>query len=161
MPRPDPLEVLREADLFAGIPDSDLCKFLEYLDEEVYDPGDPIIREGESGDRLYVIVEGTALVEKKVLAKDGITFECIATLKHGETFGEMELVDKQPRSATVRARDRVVVLSLPSVAIHHATGEDLRAFSIILLNLAREISLRLRSTDSWLAGSLFSIRKHR
>ncbi len=161
MPQPDRLELLRQADLFAGIPDPGLCKFLEYLDEEIYDPGDPIIREGETGDRLYLIVEGTALVEKKVLAKDGITYECIANLKPGETFGEMELVDKQPRSATVRARERVVVLSLPSVAIHHATGEDLRAFSIILLNLAREISLRLRSTDSWLAGSLFSIRKHR
>lgn len=161
MPPPDRLEILRQADLFAGIRESDLCKFLEYLDEEAFEPGDAIIKEGDTGDRLYLIVEGTALVEKKVLAKDGISYECIANLKPGETFGEMELVDKQPRSATVRARDRVVVLSLPSIAIHQATGEDLRAFSIILLNLAREISLRLRNTDSWLAGSLFSMRKRR
>ncbi|WOO42298.1 cyclic nucleotide-binding domain-containing protein [Rubellicoccus peritrichatus] len=157
----DTLEVLRTSDLFAGIPDQDLRKFTEYLDQEVFAPGEIIINEGESGDRLYLMVEGTASVEKKVLAKDGISFETIATLKAGETFGEMELVDKHPRSATVRARDSVQVLSLPSISIHQATGEDLRAFSIILLNLAREISLRLRETDSWLAGSLFSIRKNR
>lgn len=161
MSTPDTLDTLRGSDLFAGIPDQELRKFTEYLDEEVYAAGEAIISEGEMGDRLYIIVAGTAMVEKKVLSKDGISFECIATLKPGETFGEMELVDKQPRSATVRARDSISVLSLPSVSIHQATGEDLRAFSIILLNLAREISLRLRETDSWLAGSLFSIRKRR
>lgn len=159
MSAPDTLEVLRGSDLFAGISDQELRKFTEYLEREVYPPGEAIIKEGESGDRLYIIIAGTAMVEKKVLAKEGITFECIATLKPGETFGEMELVDKQPRSATVRARDRVSVLSLPSISIHEATGEDLRAFSIILFNIAREISLRLRETDSWLAGSLFSIRQ--
>lgn len=153
------LAQLRAADIFAGVSDDDLRAFTQHLKAESFPPDTPIIHEGETGDRLYIIVDGTATVEKKVFAKDGITHECIAILKPGESFGEMELVDMQPRSATVRAREHVHVLSLTGSSLHRASGDNLRTFSLILMNIARELSLRLRSTDGWLAGSLFNIRK--
>lgn len=152
-------ELLRRHALFNQISDEALVRFVQVLRSNAYDPGEAIIREGETGERLYLILEGRAVVEKKVYNKDGIASERIAVLQKGETFGEMELVDRQPRSATVRALEPTVCWSLSKEDLHNATDDDIATFAQVVLNLAREISLRLRNTDVWLAGSLFSIRQ--
>ncbi|WP_309397568.1 cyclic nucleotide-binding domain-containing protein [Cerasicoccus maritimus] len=152
-------ELLRRHALFHKINDAALERFLNVLKVEKYQSGDAIIREGETGNRLYMISSGRVVIEKKVFNKEAITSERIAVLQKGETFGEMELVDTQPRSATVRALEDTTCLSLSSEDLHYATEDDVMTFSQVVMNLAREISLRLRNTDVWLAGSLFSIRQ--
>jgi len=153
------LELLRRHALFHKIGDEALERFLGVLQTQSYSPGDVVIREGETGERLYLISSGRVVIEKKVFNKEAITSERIAVLQKGETFGEMELVDNQPRSATVRALDETVCLTLSRDDLRYATEDDILTFSQVVMNLAREISFRLRNTDVWLAGSLFSIRK--
>ncbi len=159
-PTPDWLEALQSHKLFAGIELPMLEHFTQRMKEARYEAGDVILREGESGNRLYLIIEGNVDIVKKVLGKETVDQQVIATLGAGETFGEMELVDMQPRSATVRARQRVTVLSMSGMDLHAISDTDIKVFSLILMNLAREMSLRLRKTDTWLAGSLFSIQRY-
>jgi CRP/FNR family cyclic AMP-dependent transcriptional regulator len=61
--------------------------------------GDVILSEGEDGDRAYLIVSGSA----EVIIGEGAKARRIATLKDGDVFGEMSLIEPGPRSATVRA----------------------------------------------------------
>lgn len=152
-------DLLRRHALFHKINDAALERFLHVLRTEEFKAGEAIIREGETGDRLYMISSGRVVIEKKVYNKEAITSERIAVLQKGETFGEMELVDSQPRSATVRAQENTTCLSLSRDDLRYATEDDILTFSQVVMNLAREISVRLRNTDVWLAGSLFSIRQ--
>jgi CRP-like cAMP-binding protein len=71
----------------------------------------------------------------------------------------MELLDQQPRSATVVAHGDTVVLALDNLDLHKLNLRNTRVYAMMLRNLAREVSRRLRATDQYLAVSLFSIRE--
>jgi CRP-like cAMP-binding protein len=88
----------------------------EYVDQifsrmrlEVYGEGNPVIKQGEEGKRFYFIERGRAAVE--VTESSGLTHEA-ARLGPGDFFGEVALLENVPRTATVRAIDRLEVLSL-------------------------------------------------
>ena len=155
------VEFLKAHTIFAGIPDENLEKFRSYLDIQHFKKGDDILLEGARGDCLYLISAGNVEVLKKVLSKEEIGLERIAILGPGATFGEMEFVDNQPRSATVRALQDTTVLALSGTDIYKVTKADAHAqtFTLIIMNVAAELSRRLRTTDAYYAGSLFSIRK--
>ena len=69
------------------------------LGEHDFAAGDTIVREGEPGAEMFIIQEGKVAVTKKI----GDTDVFLATLERGDFFGEMSLLESQPRSATVRA----------------------------------------------------------
>jgi len=73
-------------------------------DAENYQPGDVIVTEGEPGDRMYILLEGTVVVS--VEGRD------IINLGPGNIFGEMSVINEEARSATVRARDAVRVVAI-------------------------------------------------
>src|SRR6185436_12286992 len=66
--------------------------------------GEPIIRQGEPGDSLFIIIRGDVLVS---LSASGID-QSVTTLRPGDVFGEMSLLTGEPRSATCSARSDVV-----------------------------------------------------
>ena len=68
-------------------------------DEAHYEPGEPIVRQGEIGDRFYIIARGAV----EVVREDGDTCTRLARLGPGEHFGEVALLQNVPRTATVRA----------------------------------------------------------
>ncbi len=70
------------------------------VSEERYEPGDVIFREGEPGDRMYAVIDGEVEVFHE--DPDG-TVLAIATLTHGQYFGEMALLNPAPRVASARA----------------------------------------------------------
>jgi len=67
-----------------------------------FEPGDTILTEGEDGRTAYLLVSGSV----EVLVGRGAKAKSVATLKAGEVFGEMSLLEPGPRSATVRALTR-------------------------------------------------------
>ncbi|GAG74753.1 unnamed protein product [marine sediment metagenome] len=75
---------------------------------KIYIDGDIIIRQGDTGDCMYVIQEG----EVEILLEDGENEVHLATRKEGDFFGEMALFDREVRSATVRAQDNVRILTV-------------------------------------------------
>jgi CRP/FNR family cyclic AMP-dependent transcriptional regulator len=154
----DPAFLQRHA-LFAGLSEEDLKDLPLLFRIEQYQRGERIITEGERGGSLYVIYRGGVDIHKQVISREGECQQKIATLHQGDTFGEMELIDDQPRSATVIAQPDTVVLALDNIDLHQLNLNNARVYATMLLNLAREISRRLRATDQYLAVSLFSIRE--
>ena len=80
-------------DLFSQIPGEDLAQVALISSEETRDAGDEVFAEGESGDALYLVIDGKVRVHKAE--------RVIAELGERECFGEMAILDAAPRSATV------------------------------------------------------------
>ncbi len=107
-----------------------------------YKRGDVIVRQGETGDCMYVVQHGQVEV---VQEKDGKEYR-LSVLGDGEVFGEMSLFDREPRSATVRALDKARVLTLDKRTFLRRVHEDPSlAFSIL-----QKMSRRIREVDSQL-----------
>jgi putative peptide zinc metalloprotease protein len=90
---------LAELPLFRGTSPRELDRLASCMLVTRYAAGDVIVRQGDPGDRFYVISEGEAEVERQT---DG-SRRSLATLKRGDFFGEMALLSGEPRTATVRA----------------------------------------------------------
>jgi CRP/FNR family transcriptional regulator, cyclic AMP receptor protein len=150
---------LKRHGLFAGLDEEDLSDLPALFRIGNFQRGERIITEGERGGALYVIYQGGVDILKQIVSREGESQEKIASLHAGDTFGEMELLDQQPRSATVVAHANTVVLALDNVDLHKLNLRNTRVYATMLLNLAREVSRRLRATDQYLAVSLFSIRE--
>ena len=95
---------LKGLELFATVPGDDLAEVAQITDEVTLDEGEILFREGERGDALYLVVDGTLRVEH-----DGRT---LATLGTREVVGEMALLDPAPRSATCVAATPARLLRL-------------------------------------------------
>jgi len=95
---------LKGVPLLADVPGEDLAQIALIAEELDAEPGADLVREGELGDALYLVVEGTLRV-----LQGGRE---VATLGEREVFGEMALLDAAPRSATVQARSEVRLLRI-------------------------------------------------
>lgn len=135
---------LQDNALFGGFSDEDLDVVMPLMEEESFAEGTYIIREGETGDRLYFIETGRVKVSKNNQNGEEVR---LTELGPGAEFGEMELIDIQPRSATVRAMEPVVTLSLTNRDLHRLYHSNVDIFSRLVLNLAREISRRFRLAE--------------
>ncbi len=150
-----PREFLRSHALFGGLTDEQLEFVVPLLEEVSFEEGEFVVREGEPGSRLFFICEGRVEVVKQVSAANGGGLRRLAVLRTGDTFGEMELIDIQPRSASVRALEPVGALALSNRDMYRLSKTDLMTFTMITMNIAREISRRLRRMDAFVVDSLF------
>jgi CRP-like cAMP-binding protein len=108
-----------------------------------YAPGDVICRQGERGDRMFVIEEGRAEV---VHDENGLE-AVVGELGAGDIFGEMAIFERQPRSATVRAKGTTRVLTLDKRGFLKRVHDDPSTAYRIL----EEMSRRIRSLDAELS----------
>jgi NADH dehydrogenase len=110
---------------------------------EHFDRGEVIFREGERGDRLYIVLDGEVEVVRRA---PGLGEAQLARLGVGECFGEIALVSDRPRTATVRSRTPVNVMTVDREAFHavFATLPPLRGFfeRLIATRLDGETPLR-------------------
>ena len=97
------VEALGKIQLFQGIHPKGLERIASICSEETYRLGDVVFREGEVGDKLYLLLDGKIRISREV---SGMGEEALAVLGPGQAFGEMSLVDDFPRSARGRARRR-------------------------------------------------------
>ncbi len=105
-----------------------------------YTDGQVIVRQGELGDCMYVIQEG----EVEVIQRHGDKEFCLAVLGPGDFFGEMALLEKEVRPATVRAVGKAYVLSLEKRTFMNRMHEDASfAFRII-----KKMSQRIRQLEA-------------
>ena len=93
---------------------------------------------------MYVLQNGEVEVQRE--SADGKSMP-IVRLGPGETFGEMTLVELQPRSATVVATKPVKTLSLTNLDLYNLYRDDNYAYVIVLQNICRMLSRRLRKAD--------------
>ena len=138
---------LQQRPLFGAVDDRAMPATMPLMREFNFAAGEVIVQEGEDGDSLFVICSGSVEVLKAGPTTNDLLCKRIAILKVGDVFGEMELIDMQSRSASVRALEAVSVLALSNGDLFQIYESALPTFALIVLNLAREVSRRLRSID--------------
>jgi CRP/FNR family transcriptional regulator, cyclic AMP receptor protein len=145
---------LRNIGLFGALSDDVLEYLSTLLSVEMPPAGATLFREGEDANAMFVVISG----EVEVLKKSKRAVEArVAVLGPGDWFGEMSIVDIQPRSATVRALAPSRLLRVTSADLDALYRHDLRSYAIIILNLARELSRRLRVADGILADLISNV----
>lgn len=100
----DRLELLQSNPIFAPLPEATLEQLAEALEELQAPAGDDVIRQGEAGDRFYLVKDGTLEVY--------VDTKLVQTLGPGDSFGEIALLRDLPRTATVRAKTPATVFAL-------------------------------------------------
>jgi CRP/FNR family transcriptional regulator, cyclic AMP receptor protein len=140
---------LREVGLFGALSDATLDYLARTLPTVRIGIGDVIFREGEASAReMYVVIQGEMEVSKR--SRRGRDMR-IAILGPNDWFGEMSMIDMQPRSATVRALAPSRLIRVTSADLDALYRLDLKSYALIVLNIARDLSRRLRVTDRILA----------
>ncbi len=123
------------------------------------DPGDVLFKEGDKGDSVFFIVEGELDVIKEPRSKNewGIDNVVITKLSKGRTIGEMSIIDKLSRSATVKAVKKSTLVTMTGSGFDLVLN-DYPAIGVkILEGIAKLLSLNLRKTSSLLVDSLIPI----
>jgi CRP/FNR family cyclic AMP-dependent transcriptional regulator len=140
---------LREIGLFGALNDDILDYLARALKTTRVAPGETIFVEGdELGREMYVVLEGEMEVSKR--SRRGRD-KRIAILGPDDWFGEMSMLDMQPRSATVRALAPSRLLRMTSEDLDALYRFDVKSYALTVLNIARDLSRRLRVTDGILA----------
>jgi CRP-like cAMP-binding protein len=139
---------LREVGLFGALSDEFLEHLVSTLTVQRILPGDAIFREGDPAREMYVVLDGEIEVLKK--SRRGRETR-VAILGPNDCFGEMSIIDMQPRSATVRALGPARLLRISTEEMDALYRHDLKSYTLIVLNIARDLSRRLRVTDGLLA----------
>jgi putative ABC transport system ATP-binding protein len=101
-------ELLKKCSVFAPLSATELAEVAQNVTKQVLPEGATIVRQGDSGDRFYVLETGTASVS----VASGEDREVVARLGPGDFFGEAALLTGQPRNATVEAVSDVALYSL-------------------------------------------------
>jgi SulP family sulfate permease len=137
---------LRDMALFAGLDDEEMAVLTTLLERQELAHGDTVFREGDAGDRLYLIARGSVSI--KVQLTDENRARRLATFTPGVFFGEMAMIEGEHRSADAFAKGECVVLFALSaerlaqiVQLHPQLGIKLYR------NLSRELATRLRATS--------------
>lgn len=135
--------ILQNMPIFGGIR-ADILEFI--LQEALIVTilrGQYFFKEQDSGTSMYVLEKGRVLVMKAWKGHDYV----LAELHKGDCFGEMSLIDLGPRTASVLAMEECSAIKLTNVNILKIYRKDLEQFTMIQMNMAREVSRRLRHTD--------------
>ncbi len=128
------VELLQRVPLFADCTTVELCVIAGKADEVRVPSGETIVEQGAWGDKFYVLAEGLAHVHV-----DG---RKVASIGAGSFFGEMALIEKSPRSATVTAE-----LPVRLLVIDERGFESIRTIPSVASKVMRGMSARLRAAN--------------
>jgi CRP-like cAMP-binding protein len=153
---PETVEVseLRNIGLFGALSDEVLVHLSTTLSVSTPPAGTVVFREGDEARDMFVLVDG----ELEVLKRSHRDIDArVAMLGPGDWFGEMSVVDVQARSATVRTLAPSRLVRITTADLDALYRFDMKSYAIIVLNLARELSRRLRVADGILADFIVNV----
>ena len=145
------IEVLKNNKLLSGVNESFLSELVGNSILEEFKSGDVILKEGESGDKVCLLVKGRVKILKLADTEGKILFE----RSEGDFFGEMALIDLRPRSASVVALSDCEVISIPADYLERLIHREPQ----ILINIARALSERLRVSNERLLRDFLEYEK--
>ena len=140
------LRDLKTFELFSRLPEEDLARLAEAMEETHFPAGTEILKEGDAGDRMFLLLEGSVEVlkttpygEPYVTASLKDSFHC--------SFGEMALIDEGTRSATVRAKTDCRTLSLSAEQFRRFCREYPAVGVELLLGVSATLVRNLRAEN--------------
>lgn len=130
--------------IFGGLDTKTLSLIVGMLRCEELPERSVILREGESGVAMYIVRSGRVALYQQSTAHTPVL---IARLGPGDCFGEMTIIDIQPRSATAVVEQPSVLYSLTNRDLYTLYVSDIAGYVMVIQNLCRELSRRLRKAN--------------
>jgi CRP-like cAMP-binding protein len=150
------LGLLKKAAIFADLTDEELARVAEVCKEQTFKFGQTIFKEGEPGNRLYMISDGEVRISRVV---PGSGEEALTVLKPGACFGEMSVFDRSERSTDAIANKDCTLLTITRSDFEMLLDFNRDIAHKVLWSVVRLLSERLRVTNdnlrSFLAMSMF------
>jgi CRP-like cAMP-binding protein len=142
-------EFLSTIPIFAGLNEAALSELVKVAEEVSVEAQQVIVREGEPGNRMFIIHTGRIEVVK-YLGEPQETI--LAVLGSRDFLGEMSMIECVKRSASLRAAEPGFLFSLKGTDLYHLYRHQPDQYAIVILNIARDLSRRLRSIDEKFAA---------
>jgi CRP-like cAMP-binding protein len=148
----DYVHVLEDVDILADLSFDQLKKIAEMGTIKTYQGTEIIFKENTTSNELYIILQGMVeiLMDPSVISSDKSSpgLKTIATLRRGESFGEVALVDQGLRSASAMCvQDNTQLLILPAKQFNELCQSDFEVGFIVMRNIAADLAFKLRQTD--------------
>jgi CRP/FNR family cyclic AMP-dependent transcriptional regulator len=143
------IELLQRMPIFGGIRTETLQFLIDLCPVLSVPPNEFFFREHDQGDSMFVLEVGEVAVLKSWRGHDYL----LQSLKEGDCFGEMAVMDHCPRSASVRAVDDCTAICISAANLYEVYARDLKQFALIQMNMGREVSRRLREANDRLFGA--------
>lgn len=137
------IELLQATPFFGAVSDQTISFILEHSETLHKKAGEYFFRQSELGDSLFLLEQGRAVIFKESCEQEYI----LRQVSDGQCFGELALIDFTSRSASVRAETDCQAIRVSSAALHGLYQSNSEQFLIIQMNMAREVSRRLRESD--------------
>lgn len=141
------ITLLQSMPIFGGMSTTGLTCLIETFEEVHLQPGEFFFRENDTANSLFILESGSARVFKGQHQQS----RELRTMGPGDCFGEMSLVDLNPRSASVIALSECHAVELNNTGLFHLYEQHTDQFALIQMNLLREVSRRLRDLDQRLS----------
>lgn len=116
-----------------------------------------LFRENQQGDPMFVLEKSEAAVLKSWHGRDYL----LQTLKEGDCFGEMAVMDHRPRSASVRTVEDCTAIQISAANLHQVDAQELKQCALIQMNMGREVCRRLRQANSRLFNAKMGTPRRR
>ena len=143
--------LLRNMPVFGGLNDNALQLIVSESAVVEVAAGDYFFHEGDRGKSLFVLERGVVVIER--LYRDQPVV--LGRLREGDCIGEMSLIDMMPRSASVLAEEDCRAIEITLASLHRLYKQELEQYALIMMNMGREVSRRLRLSDN----RLFSLEQ--
>ncbi|MBI2891585.1 MAG: cyclic nucleotide-binding domain-containing protein [Nitrospirae bacterium] len=138
------VEFLRKVQIFKDLSDEEFKKIAAVTLRRPHKEGERIVEEGTVGQAMFVVRTGYVKVIKKGERGDDVFLTVLAP---GEHFGELSLVDRHPRSASVVAQRDCEIYEIPGESFHKLIEVDTKMAVKIYKGFVRELCNRLREAD--------------
>jgi CRP-like cAMP-binding protein len=142
-------ELLRQTDLFQGLTPDELGKITGISAKESHGAAAVVFEEGQEGEKFYLILKGEVRISKMI---PGVGEEALVILKKGSYFGEMSLIDNQPRSAHAICNKPSELMVIERGDFEKLLSKDKELAYKLLWTFLRTLSRRLRETNDKIMG---------
>jgi CRP/FNR family transcriptional regulator, cyclic AMP receptor protein len=137
-------EFLETIPIFAGLNADAVSEIAQSVEESEFRAGEIIVREDEPGNRMFIIHSGRVEVVKHL----GQPRETVlATFGSRDFLGEMSIIECVARAASLRTIEDSFLFSLKATDLYHLFRHHPDQYAIVILNIARDLSRRLRAID--------------
>jgi len=142
-------DLLIKIPMFAGLDADELLIIEKHIKLFDIEQGETLFKEGDKGEYVCFVVDGRLEVTKKTITGENFVLN---TLTRGQSVGEMSIIDKRPRSATVSAKTKATLFTLEGNVFEVIMKEYSVIGMKVLKGLSLLLSKKLRQTSSRLVS---------